>query len=621
MPISHEAQIQQLVVDRSLLNPRFEGFKLKSTDSLVGDTCSATLPEPVKLQTKAPSTSSMPFKKLQDRGRYNHLFSDVRGSGMFYFDANNTVWHIEFSESKSSFVKALVLDSVMTSDCSTLEYPSIHSLISPNCGSDGSSSVVQDDCLFLLHDGAGALSLVRFDEATRTFTNVSRLPDFHQIRPFTISSCHLHPNTGKLSILIYTSHQEEQRVVDRNNVEQIRLKTVFDLQLVGIDMNGNRQQHVVECILRGACAPYQTFVYSDSFIVVSEFLFEELKSQPREHTQPSPVLANITNNNHNGLSGSLLSSLNYIWGQDEDDVTIHFDVSNINITSASDLNVRFANRSIKVEIRSTPTMILSFDDILCNLISTSDCIWTLEQEPRLLTLHLQKAKCGVVWPFVYRGDESRQVVEAGEMGNKLQEMLPPSSTMPTTTTTTTTPSTEPPSVSTSDLEVEDLEGESVCFVRYSSLNGKPTHINLASNHEWIGFGIENGRRNNYSPSFILKNDVDGLICSLSTSPSTNQGIITHTGSIPAFGYVKNSKRERKFVFHIPGYAVICETYRYLYLYKRDEGLVSQSDQLIIDLSGDDGGGAKNEEVLGIHYYDGLLFILKDSSLIAVRIKN
>jgi hypothetical protein len=98
----------RLKVDRTLLCPSFQGYKLKALDVLDGDHAEAlehgigmlsrTL-LPVSIQVdKVPSSSATPFRKLEDRGRFNHLFLEQASSnqGVFFIDGQYTVWYACF---------------------------------------------------------------------------------------------------------------------------------------------------------------------------------------------------------------------------------------------------------------------------------------------------------------------------------------------------------------------------------------------------------------------------------------------------------------------------------------------------------------------------------------------
>ncbi|KAL7743150.1 hypothetical protein ACLKA6_016289 [Drosophila palustris] len=77
-------------------------------------------------------------------------------------------------------------------------------------------------------------------------------------------------------------------------------------------------------------------------------------------------------------------------------------------------------------------------------------------------------------------------------------------------------------------------------------------------------------RAGFPAAFVTRQDIDGAVWLQQFQPSRpDEWSVRHEGQLPAFGYVQASKQERKFIDCCPhlDYAVICESYRHVFIYK------------------------------------------------------
>lgn len=85
----------------SLLNPKFDGYKLKILEQ---DACvhSYALPAPGASQSTVSARRVVPFTEVSARIRHNHLRVSLDGEGLVYIDQNGGVVYVKLSVSQSS---------------------------------------------------------------------------------------------------------------------------------------------------------------------------------------------------------------------------------------------------------------------------------------------------------------------------------------------------------------------------------------------------------------------------------------------------------------------------------------------------------------------------------------
>lgn len=87
----------------SLLNPKFDGYKLKILEQ---DTCvrSYALPAPGATQSTVSTRRVVPFTEVSARIKHNHLRASPDGTGAVYVDQNGGVIQIKLSVSLSTLL-------------------------------------------------------------------------------------------------------------------------------------------------------------------------------------------------------------------------------------------------------------------------------------------------------------------------------------------------------------------------------------------------------------------------------------------------------------------------------------------------------------------------------------
>lgn len=153
-----------------------------------------------------------------------------------------------------------------------------------------------------------------------------------------------------------------------------------------------------------------------------------------------------------------------------------------------------------------------------------------------------------------------------------------------------------------------------------------THRTPLSVHQYL-FNIK--IEPNEVPAIALRHDVDACIWQpYAQLINSETWPIKHQGTLMAFGYVQSSKQNRKFVTCPPNftYSVVCEASRHIFIYrsatsedcqlrKRNAGVMKNikiGQQYVFNID-------KYGEVIGINATNNYLFILTETSLIALQI--
>jgi hypothetical protein len=489
-----------------------------------------------------------------------------------------------------------------------LEYPSLHPI---------------SDRLYLIYDGAHCVMLLEWDPVSKTFSEYKTLPCIKShlhLNNFVIKSCLFDKSKSELNVLLYTCQQEAVEWDDQRETQaKERIKTRFYLSWV--IYNVITETLMLACRVKSFTAPFYAFIQDkgEALIVVSEQGYE-CETIPLESSQDLQLVPTLP-----------APTFNYFWNQSEEELTVHIHLQDP--IPANKWDIKFTSRSIKVHALPPNELdLFSFKDTLFDSILPAECLWTIEQD-RLITLHLQKANPETTWRWVFvEEDSQKEIKDRNQVGKLLESLVDAGQGV-------SEAAFQQPL--NSDMEIEDLEGQMVVFSRFTrglldpvshqvSIPSTLSHSNHAAHHEWIGESLYNDHLftdpvSLQHPAFCLKYDVDGLIYSM-VNPSTLE--MQHIATVPALAYVKNSKRDKRFLFVTADYAIILESSRYLYCYNYKSGQI-QSQQFILDLNQDAcirgpviaDFEARKLEVLGVQYIPSSrqLVVLKDSAIVCVKL--
>ncbi|CAI2190865.1 17357_t:CDS:2, partial [Funneliformis geosporum] len=571
---------------RDLLNPKFEGYKLKVFDEN-SRLLHFQLPPPGIKLSKIPTNLKLSYKEIQSRSHFNHLFKgfETKERGIcFYFDSENFVILIEYDRVISNDAVTHRLLKIQQSNYSEIvgENNSSRQLYS-----NYSSLRALSSNLLLVTNGSGEIALVQINKNDDTSLYSSQI--LYQIG-FQGHSPKLHSNYipcvlldgrivgDEILFIVYNPVLNPTSIVPTKEVQNV----LFDISLLQMALTPPFEMKIIH-VLRGPDIPFYCSIESDGtgYVIGSNSGYEVVyKSSTQDDTKISP----------------------YIWTQTPTDITIYFELPRGTPKTAIHCNFSQTHLSLTVNLGDTPTYTSEHPPIPCyaftrlfDLIDPSVSLWTIEPKIGLLTLHLEKHDHSMRWSHVFQHDdgvfETLDPNEFAEFRERLEKFTADANEQ----------------LSQSEFkrlqhpighEMEesiDYEGHSSVFMwfdRDGSLTAK-----ASGGNEYLCKQFEILENTGYSdnlsllPSVCLKSDVDGIVYSIrhptdSSTLAASPLIITHIATFNAFAFVQASKREKRFVYHDPAnrFVMILEGDHRAFIYKRHESSENHDEQFVIELA-------------------------------------
>ncbi|KAJ3037843.1 NudC domain-containing protein 1 [Rhizophlyctis rosea] len=582
------SSVVSLVPDRSLLNVRFDNYKLKLSGG-VGAVRHLPLDKPV-LVDQVPATTFLPFRKLEARSSFNHLFP-APGGGVFYIDTEYTLIHFGVQGGEVAFK---VLHRIPRPDCPAeeREYPSL------TCSSD----------FLLVSNGAGLVQLLLFNQsemAVKLVGLVAGINADEDAYNVLVASRYVQASNQLLclgySMPELTSNDGKQELKFDITMWTINLANSF-----GSILSATRV-----CGLAGFSVPLFAAIEStgEGFVVGSSNPYESVHQQP-----PSSLPTSSTTT----AQPSTEPPPAYFWNQTETDVTITIALPHF--TQKHDVHIHFDPSAIHVRINPPKELeIFSRDRKLFDNILTNDCIWTLENN-RTLTLYLRKSNTKTKWAGIWNDIRAEDVPETVDP-EMMAEFLERLEKYTLETVEENADGSKAPifQALTERSEAIDFEGNSVILER-ASKEGVVTHICYGAGHEWLGPVLRSQESEGSLGAICLQSDVDGLVYTVKDGFA-----LQHVSSFNAFGFVQASKRDKKFVVVSPGpeyrYAAVVESVKHVYLYRKGREGEIFAEQYVVDLTENEAEtGGEAGQVVGVQMVgENALLILKEDRIIAIQL--
>ncbi|KAL1920403.1 uncharacterized protein VTP21DRAFT_780 [Calcarisporiella thermophila] len=584
--------------DRSLLNPNFDGYRLRPfPDNLV---IRNSLPTPLQVP-RLSSAARLSYRQLHSRVHFNHLSNGAFERKSYYVDSTNNVICVEFNEESKLFkfhkiftlsdpelppeqreypcIKALDRETILVSDgCGTIhlvriasDEPATDSLL----GSCIYTSSMPRPCMLLDAKRANdrILCLVCYIVATEDLTKEEEAEEHEQ---------ELNKTKAYASLDVHRPHF---------NVALVEIPTMADGSLMEL-----RELH----LLRGIDIPlYAAIAPSGSGYMIGaegEFKLHDLfhEKQKQEKSAESTII--------------------YSWNQTTSDLTVSIRLPPGTPTSA--IQCVIERNHIRVHVPQ-----LEFDSQLYDLINPDGSLWTYERNE--LSLHLQKHHTGNRWPHLLAHDDG------------VLEQLDPSEVVEISESLEKFTSGFGNSVLGEEID-DELDtgrvGEDITFAWYDN-SGKCSATIKPQNHNWLCTSFTNYSYPDWLPSICLRSDVDGLIYTFSPAQSTSSSIssssfemqplpfnIHHTATFDALAFIQSSKREKRFMHHDTQgkLAMIIEGTHNAYIYwgRKEDQRPQWLPQSIIDLT----YGVC--DVLGVQMVaEGWVVVLTELEAIAIKVNE
>ncbi|KAF8977002.1 hypothetical protein BGZ46_007730 [Entomortierella lignicola] len=601
--------------DRTLLNPKFEGYKLSFLEESRQHFVPVGAPGPGVVVPKLPSSSKLSYRQVQSRIRHNHLYpgwnslgpssgdnSNTHAGVLFVIDEDYMLISLQFDKASHLLrsKKLLQIPQPVSSLNFVLEFPSVKP-VSPDLilVSDGASTFYLIRLLFSgVEYKANIEAITRFQPKDSSNVDECTPCQLLEAKAFSIPTNGKDELSDEIKFVVcyatteafYSSQPSPHRKSDK--------KTVFIVSLCSMiwtgpssksayfsDSNANMDvepklvpARIIHSI-RGTEVPFYCALDSsnEGYVVGSNTTYKPTKepvvNQTTRYLEPGSEAMELDGT---GVESTSPSEPPYIWTQTETDVTICFGLPKG--TTKHAVHCRFSRQGLELHVNlSQPAdqalRLPNLDDMpLFDAVSPEDCFWTLEASTGVLTVTLEKKNTKTRWS---------QVFAEGVDVNPVEETLDPSvfseykSALEKYTTDNASggpgrDSTILPSLVQDPQEDIDEEGEEIKFSWIQSEDGPDIvrATTIGSGHDWIGqaFSSFEGRQGDgggfHMPTVCLKHDVDGLVYAIhhvpgsvpvSSSIQQETGILKfeHVSTFDALAFVQASKREKRFVMHDP----------------------------------------------------------------------
>ncbi|KAJ2734129.1 hypothetical protein IW152_002571 [Coemansia sp. BCRC 34962] len=652
--------------DTALLNPHFDGYKLRLAESDDATTI-YSLESVTAGPQKLPSGAQLSYDETYFRVHYNHLFIGPRDCTFIFIDSAGVAHMI--SVDKQGPLQTIVLFAIpqQESDSALTGYPGAYSL---------------SESLILLFDGVENMYMVQQASATREREQWSAIGVFCiGSGPIAAGSAESHTRRTMHSILGAALEHEAARKsirlhaccqVDRPTetaagqsgdrgvgacpspalpgAAALRQKTPppFCIKAMQVDLPqlvcdtdfqvtqprepATLYPRIVHTLRSHAIPVYCENAVGDMYVlgVRDGVELDGTESASRPHSPSEASLPAVPPH---------IPDL-YYWSQTPSDVTMCIELPAS--VSAQQVQCVLTRLAITLRFSEAPECEAKYGfnhAMLCDEIVADESVWTIENG-RLLTLYLQKSREGARWPTLFNKDdgvlETMDPNEFAAIRERLQQLtsdsldLRRSAGVPALTLAT----------ETVDLDSDEIEqeGSSVVFSVRDWRTGVASASSVAGSPNWLCSSFprplsQRQESNGELPPVCLRFDIDGAMfgfnsntgamhAGTSTSTNVRAGASVcpqHYGTFAALSYIQASKREKRFMYVDPDMtvAVLAETQRRIYVYHQAVSASSNTAaQSVVDL-GNAAVAGETEEVLGIQLSGRMLVVLREHSICTI----
>lgn len=305
----------------------------------------------------------------------------------------------------------------------------------------------------------------------------------------------------------------------------------------------------------------------------------------------------------------------YTWLQTQDDVSVQFTVP-ATVTKA-DIYFNLKTSFIEFGVKNGSELLKG---PLHSAVDVESSTWTIEGQR--IDLLLGKLEAGM-WPTVVQGDTRGEMVPDATQIATIHERLAH------LTSEELNPSPDQGEKPYNSQQLEECDmypDDNFLLMRLDGDSHKITHKTNLGGHQWL-FNTDLGP--DACPAVCLRHDVDGFLWQPSETPSSKEPVWKHVATFNAFGYVQASKQQRLFTVSPPhsSYVAISDNIRHIYVYRQSTPVLTPvrnrktgqqintvAKQQVISLDSTD-------HILGLRATNNKIFILTDSKLFMVKIEN
>ncbi|KAJ3509421.1 hypothetical protein NLJ89_g5229 [Agrocybe chaxingu] len=590
VPGAHSAQkMDSFVVNRALLNPKFEGYRLEAIPQEQAVSRYALSRKP----TQATASGRLPllFEEMRSRITHNHLAVDAESGQAAYVDQDYNVCLVGIPAAEGTPSFRILYEMAMPVDTSGAvtvqrEYP---------------SSVFLSATAVAVTDGNGLLYVLPIREGTTSYAiGTFTLRTGGAVdAPFRIHYAHrLSPITAVL-LLSSRFYPVEQRKLP--SVSGSSQDVQFDIWAVKIDLLSLRpgtetRQLEVLWHRRGQDVPiYATFIEEiRTYLIVSGSTYPDENATKMAPYNPTPdEIAPIPRYGENfdskpdNLNDDPPKPHPYSWIQTPDSVTVAFPLPAS--TSKTQMKVIFTTQTLTLHIdavqsrENQPVPAPHYSvKALWDSVNPSSCFWTWDREAEhaygILTLHMEKRNEGTRWMQVFAASASStaedtenpevpETVDPSELWHIRESLEKYTSALRTGEDASGLGlGRGVPNLMEGEMD-EDADatvGRNVYATWIGEVGQTPEWTPKKSQSpnekDWeeesmtlLSTPLPGSVAGSSDISLVLKNDLDGPVFSLSL-PSTPsmQPFWKHTSTYSALAFVLASKQDTRFIYHLPG---------------------------------------------------------------------
>ncbi|KAG9096415.1 hypothetical protein FRC06_008691 [Ceratobasidium sp. 370] len=506
----------------SLLNPKFEGYKLKILEQ---SACVRTypLPPPGATQATVSGRRIVPFTEVSARIKHNHLRVGLSGEDFVYVDKNGGV-------------VLVTVDVIGQPDDDTKEYPVVLG-ISPN--------------RWLVSDGHGRFYTFIYEGRLRrpvVAQNNFELVD----RAGSLVPCRLlYVREAEAGLVVLVTRRGKDTLPAPN----AKALPIYELVSLRLDAHNNTLAELWALSGSSLPADVQFDAATNAYIVSSGSPFHSMQNV--EPAPPEPTKDEIApiprakEDLDSAPKPNVPPPHAYSWTQTEDSVTIMFPLPSTTTTSAIRIKITKLHLTLAI-ITASPSSIPLPKYAQCAWWAEVDpgaSLWTWERAPDerqtnvgLLTLHLEKKHVGTRWSHVFASSTGEpdipETLDPSELAS-IREALE-KYTVELSGEGSAMPSLANPDAD-EELDAPGQVGQRVTIQRIDSTSGHAQvdqrDVSVLSTPLLM---IDSAA----VPSLIIRRDIDGLL--FNSQPNASWA---HVSTLSALSFVLASKRDTRFVVH------------------------------------------------------------------------
>ncbi|KAJ2677217.1 hypothetical protein IWW42_000022 [Coemansia sp. RSA 1085] len=632
-------KLLELKPDSALINPQFDGYKLRliDTDNSSGQSAirhyelsKKACVEPHQLASNALLT----YNEMYSRVHYNHLFTGPNEHSVIYIDSSSHVYLVDVHK-RDAPVYILMFKIPPCSSMYALQgYHGAYAI--------GKDTVLIFDGMFtvyvLQHTGANGQAAAW--QATGMFeigcgsVAAGSTTENTQRTMYYVIGAHLTCIENDLAIQMHICYRSSKQTTDdmhssssvsNSATSYKRTASLFCIQAIQVKVpsgicNSSEPTPLyastVHTLYSHAIPVYCEYLNHEQYIlgVKKGIVLDdtELPSQPAAESIPPAK-----------------ESFPYYWTQTQTDVTVCIDLPEA--VKASQVSCKLERSSLSLQFLDSTECAEKYtyeNRQLCDSIIADESVWTLENG-RLLTFYLQKEHEGARWSSVFKGDDGvMETIDPSEFVTIRERLEKYTANEPEVAANVPLmqPYVDQDSGGDPEQQEQVTEDPTIFSVRSWS-TGLAEASSVVGSPDWLCPAFS--RASHFSetplPPVCLKFDVDGVVFAFHASPSYQKShappgnippahsnvCARHASTFSALSYVQASKREKRFMYIDSDMtvAVLAEAQRRIYIYHQSAQPVAI--QNIVDL------GSSDAEIFGIQLIGRTLVVLRKHLLTMV----